>query len=506
MKYVLDAARMKAADYDTITSLQIPSAVLMERAALAVCDTAEEFFDLPQKKDRPILVVCGSGNNGGDGYAAARILSERGYTVHVLFAGNAEHRSEECIRQAEIWKRICLRQNRTDVETEPDRIRQTAWGLIIDAVFGIGLTRDIEGRYRDVIETINDAGCPVAAVDIPSGVDTDNGRIRGIAVRADLTVTFAAPKYGHLLFPGRDFCGVVRVCPIGIPVPVSPGMVLEEDDLKAMLPERQTRSNKGSYGRALIAAGGPGMAGAAYLAAKSAYRCGTGLVTAAVHASNRTILQSTVPEAVYLSWDQEERLTRTLDGIHAAAVGPGLGTGEDARRILQLIRQHCRTVLVADADALNLIAEQGLLHSEDPAFCCHSLIITPHPGEMARLCGISVSEVCRDPVKTAVEFAAEHHLICVLKDAVSVITDGQRICLNQSGCDGMATGGSGDVLAGMICGLAAQGMEPFEAACAAAFLHGTAGRVAGSRKGMRSMTSVDLCEAIPDAFLKAGVL
>ena len=509
MKYIFNAAEMKAADNDTIISVGIPSAVLMERAALSVCDAAEEFFGLPGKHCPEILVLCGSGNNGGDGYAAARILSERGYRVSLLTVGNPEHRTEECARQAKICAEIIRRQIcpslneylcHSDAAKAVQVIREGRWSLIIDAIFGIGLTRDISGGYLKVIDAVNASGCAVASVDIPSGIDADDGKVRGTAVRADLTVTFAALKYGHVLFPGREYCGEVRVCQIGIPVKEAHGKVLEESDLPVLLPRRKARSNKGSYGRALIAAGGYGMAGAAVLAVKSACRSGVGLVAAAVHEANRTVIQSSVPEAVYLSWEDTEKLKEALKHSAAAAVGPGLGTGEEALQILRTAAEYGPETLVIDADALNLIVKHDLLNSGDLFSGSRALIVTPHPGEMSRLCGMSVPEIFDDLVGTAMRFAKEYHLICVLKDAVSVITDGTRVCLNQSGCDGMATGGSGDTLTGIICGLCAQGMDPFDAACTGTFLHGLAGRRAAAKKGMRGMTAVDLCDALPEAF------
>ena len=554
MRYILNAEQMKAADQYSIRQLLISSAVLMERAALAVCDAAEEM--LCGKKR--IIVICGSGNNGGDGFAAARIMRERGYEAAVLLAGDPAHMSADCALQQEIW-------TRTGGATYTDPGDTPGADLIIDAMLGIGLSRDVSGRYADMIQWVNHSGLPVLAVDIPSGIDADNGKVRGCAVRAVRTVTFAALKYGHILFPGTEYCGMVTTAQIGIsPENVHPQCFLPDpEDIAALLPRRPRRSNKGTFGKALILAGHSGMAGASILSGSGAYRSGAGIVTICGDDENRIPLQGALPEAIWLPWSETDRLEKAVRACNAAAIGPGLGTdersGQILRQFLSFWEQESREkTLVADADALNLFAKTGmprfpLMWETDPvtenlvtsgpvaekpvaenpvtgspaeespvtekteaenvvtgspvkkgvlegktAAASAGMIITPHPGEMARLTGLSAAQVCEDPVRTAAAFAAEHELICVLKDAVTVVTDGRRTCLINTGCSGMATGGSGDVLTGVICSLLAQGMRPFEAAFTGAWLHGKAGSAAAKAVGERGMTAGDIVRHLPE--------
>ena len=490
MKYVLNAQQMRMADHAAIREIGIPSMVLMERAAWAVAVEAKKLLEASGEyadASHFILAVCGSGNNGGDGFATARILREMGYPAEAVFVGNPEHMTQECAAQREIFLRTGGR-----VISGGEAGDFSGADLIIDAIFGIGLSRDVEGAYAGIIRRINEAPAAVISADIPSGISSDTGAVKGIAVKADVTVSFAALKYGHLLYPGADYCGKVVTAPIGIPIKDRDAAFCPEaGDIAAMLPERPAHSNKGTFGKTLLISGREGMAGAAVLAGEAAYRTGTGIVTVCSAAANRIPIQTRLPEAIFTPWEKRESLIVALGGCSSAVLGPGLGTDADAQEILQMVFGTCTKPLVADADALNVIAANGV-----PEHAC-ALIITPHPGEMARLTGCSVKEICADPVGYAASYARENQLICVLKDAVTVITDGKSISLCHTGCSGMATGGSGDVLAGMVGSLLAQGMPPFEAAVAGVWLHGCAGTKAAKTLGESGMLSSDIIRAIP---------
>lgn len=512
MKYILNAQQMRCADQGTIRDIGIPSMVLMERAALALAEEAVKVLNgscAGKNASYQILAVCGSGNNGGDGFAAARILREKGYPACVLFVGNPARMSEECTLQSQIYARLggttfFLNDPELNLQQERPCFHEELFSqcsLIIDAVFGIGLCREVTGTYAEVIRLINSSGAPVIAADIPSGINSDTGAVEGIAVKADVTVTFEALKYGHLLYPGADHCGKVITAAIGINVKEKDaGCWPESEDISELLPVRPVHSNKGTFGKTLLVSGREGMCGAALLAGEAAYRTGTGIVTICSADGNRIPIQTRLPEAIFLPWSEQDALRETIRSCSAAAIGPGLGREETAWKLVQTVFDSCCSALVADADALNLIAQKGFPGHTSP------LIITPHPGEMARLMHCSIKEVMDDPPGKAAAFARENKLICVLKDAVTVITDGERVWLCHTGCSGMATGGSGDVLAGMIAGFAAQGMAPFNAAAAGVWIHGSAGTNAARRAGDHGMLASDIIRELPDTIRQLYVL
>ncbi len=493
MEKVLTAKQMKAADTYTSEQIGIPSMVLMERAALALAGAACLYAG---ERDLRIVVVCGSGNNGGDGYAAARLLKKKYPRTKAFFAGNAEHLSAQCAQQRSIYRALGGEEIAGEVIPPCD--------ILIDALFGIGLSRPIEGRTAQLIEQINGLDAYIISADIPSGVDANNGCVLGTAVRADETVSFQFLKRGLLLYPGANLSGKVSVPDVGIVLGDADlgnaevcGEALERGDVQEMLPPRTRRSNKGMYGRAAIIAGSRNMSGCAQLATEAAMRMGTGLVMGISPEDNREILQSGVPEALYRPTAQAfqhgwERWATAL------AIGPGIGTGSDAYHCLQTVLEEYNGPMVLDADALNLIAadESGFL-LDKLRRCAGRTILTPHPGEMGRLCGERVSRILSDPVAWAQRLAQKTGSVVVLKDATTIITDGRQLRFNRSGCDGMAAGGSGDVLTGVICGLCAQGVPVFEAASLGVYIHGLAGEAAEAALGARGMSAGDITRYIP---------
>ncbi len=517
-KYLLTASQAKHADRRTSEVIGLPGAVLMERAALGI---KEEILNRIYPEDH-VLLICGSGNNGGDGFAAARLLMKEGCHADVLFVGKPEKCSDLCAMQKRVYENLGGR-----VFTPEERAGQSdaanllgQYDLLVDALFGIGLTRPLEGSISELVQTMNDSGVPILAVDIPSGVNASDGRVMeqasmtsadtAAAVKAQVTVTFDFYKLGQFVYPGCEYCGEVICKNAGIePAPdwaEAPAFFLEDEDIQKLLPKRKARSNKGTYGKALIIAGCEAMPGAAMLCSESAYRTGCGLVKLITDEKQIGVCSTRLPEAIYGTRGTDKELEEAVNWAGAVAIGPGLGKDKWAVNAVNVLlhtgaQEHSdeamsdskkpKPGLVLDADALNILAEQ--LKAEDPCLKLgKQMVLTPHPGEMSRLTGKSVKEILADPAGVAKTFAKERECIVLLKDARTVITDGVRVCINTTGCSGMATGGSGDVLTGMIVSLMAQGLPPFEAACLGAYLHGKAGEAAAAEKGDAGMLAGDL--------------
>lgn len=492
-KYLVSAEEMKRYDRNTITYFGIPSLVLMERAALAVADEIEKRFGKGQR----ILVVAGCGNNGGDGIGAGRILWQRGHRVAVYLCGNRERCSRETrIQIAIIEKYGCPVQS---------KIEDGEYDIIVDALFGIGLSRSVEGVHAQAIERINGSGAYVCAVDIASGICTDSGAVLGTAVRADLTVTFAFEKLGHVLYPGCEYTGEVFCADIGITkdsfLDMEPGAYAYTGYAYGRLPERNAGGNKGSFGKVLVIAGSMNMSGACELCARSAYRMGAGMVKIITPEENRVIVQQNIPEAMlrtYGSGEMEEAfyqgLREDMEWADCMVIGPGLGKSGIAYELLKTVMSQSYKPLVIDADGLNLIAEK-----EDLAGLTgggRQIILTPHLGEFAKLCGCTVEDAKKRILAAPLELAEKYGCVVVCKDARTVVADCSEntVYINTTGNDGMATAGMGDVLAGVIGGLLAQGMAPGEAARLGVYIHGLAGDTAAENKGRYALMAGDMIE------------
>lgn len=491
MEYLVHSREMKACDENTISYYKVPSMVLMERAALGFAET----LLARQVPMRRVLVICGTGNNGGDGMAIARLLFLRGIPVSFYIAGDKRKFSPEAKQQYQILQQYQVPESGLETEPEPEDT------VIVDALFGIGLSRKVEGEMADCIEWMNRCGGYKAAVDIPSGVSADDGQILGCAFRADLTVTFGYRKVGMLLYPGADVCGEIVIRDIGIGAKSwrdkKPTVyALADRDCREHL-GRKRDGHKGTFGKVLLIAGSVNMAGAAVLSARAAYHTGCGLVKVYTPEENRVVLQTAVPEAILTTYQEKKPdmavLNEALNWADVIVLGPGLGNGETARRIVENVLRNGAVPMVVDADALNIIAEQPqqLLrpHTE--------LILTPHVGEMARLSSLAVSYIKEKLISTAEEFAREYNVICVLKDARTITAVPYRgTYLNTSGNCGMATAGSGDVLSGIIGSLAAQGVPCDIAAPLGVYLHGRAGDEAAARMGTHGLTAGGILEGL----------
>lgn len=483
MLKILDAEEMKLCDARTIEG-GVPSRELMERAALSCVEIiCSENFDLSH-----VTVVCGGGNNGGDGMAIASILYDRGIFVQVVFPFPDTSCTEETS-----YRLAVLREKSIPILTEPDFASST---LIVDALFGIGLKRAVEGELARIINSINESGVPVFAVDIPSGVASDSGKVMGCAVRAGLTAAISNLKRGHVFFPGSELSGKIRICNIGISDEFAKAPLLCVEDSDAVhLSSRPSHSNKGTFGRVLVVGGSVGMAGAAYLSALAAYRSGAGLCDIFCPEENRVIYQTLLPEAILTVYgeDFEETLGRALRSASSVVLGPGLGVSPLSRRIVEYVFENIRVPLVCDADALNIVAEYRIPYPE-----AVPIIVTPHPGEMARLCGVSVGEVTSDIQRICASYAKENKVICVLKDEHTVISDGEHNFVNLKGCSAMAKGGSGDVLTGIIAALLASAPEetPLMSAVYGVFLHARAGERAAEGHSLHRPLAREIADSV----------
>lgn len=490
MKELLTSAQMKAADLSEIER-GTPSRTLMERAAKEALHVLREEFDT-----RCVLFLCGNGNNGGDGLAMARFFAEAGGNARVCYAGawkantpDTAQMSAEAAYQLSLLPKSC--------PVTPTLSLQDV-SCVVDALFGIGLSRPIEGKMAAWIRKINSSGLPVLSVDIPSGVNADNGSIEGVAIRATRTVTMAAYKWGHLLYPGAMLCGRLSLSDIGIPIPPQDAHMLEKSDLN-LLPPRSPRAHKGSFGRVLIIGGSVGMSGAGYLSAKAAYRSGAGLVEIFAPEANRIIYQTQLPEALLTLYDPDhfdtDLLRSALQRADAVAIGMGLGATPLTQLMLEEVLRQARCPIIADADALNVTATSpalALLFQSRNA----PVILTPHMGEAARLLHTSVPALSADPKQAVQHLAQAYRAIAVLKDARTLICDGEHLTLNPFGNNGMATGGSGDVLAGIIAAIAASGASPHDAARLGVLIHALAGDAALSSRGSHAMMASDLIEGL----------
>ncbi len=502
---VTTAQEIRALDEATIKGLGLPGVVLMEHAGFGVLLHMEDYFgDLRGKR---ILVVCGKGNNGGDGFVVARWAMSRGARVEVVLLTTLEQLKGDALVNASVFHR--LYPERLHWLTEDTKTLEGLLGwseIVVDGILGTGLSSSARGLAAQAIDLINSSGRPVVAIDIPSGLSTDTGWIPGPAVDADLTVTFGLPKVAHYTFPAADLVGDVRVVDIGIPPQfVEEAGILahlpEEMDVSLLFPPRPLNAHKGRYGHLLGVAGSPGKTGAGIMTARAALRVGTGLVTLGVPGSLNPIFEATLLEAMTLPLPDDEGylveaalevIENNLQGKTALAVGPGLGTNPSTGALVRALLGVGLPVVI-DADGVNaLVGALDLLKAREAP-----TVLTPHPGEMARLLETSPAHVQDRRLETAREFAQEYGVVLVLKGAgtVTALPDGKAY-INTTGNPGMASGGSGDVLTGIIGGFLAQGIEAEDAAWAGVYLHGLAGDKASQDRGEVSLLAGDMIDAM----------
>jgi NAD(P)H-hydrate epimerase len=507
---VLNAAQMREADRRTIQEVGVPSLVLMENAGREVVAAIERVHG--DRLDQPIAVFCGRGNNGGDGFVVARRLLERGARVSVFLIGSRRDMRGDA--RANLEALVSLGFSVVEIaDGEAWKLHSpalTGCGLIVDAIFGTGLAAPLSGLVEVIVADINRTGVPVVSIDLPSGLSADSHKPNGSSVEADLTVALAAPKLSLVLPPADKRAGKLVVADIGIPASVIEALdgprihLLTPRDVCDLVAPRLADSHKGDYGHVLIVAGSPGKTGAAHLAALGALRSGAGLVTVATPATCQPTVAAMAPEYMTepiaeISGEIDPKaVDRLLEGPYdVIGIGPGLGQKPATRKFVKAIVDRAATPLVVDADGLNAFAD-------DPdrltGRAGRSLVLTPHPGELGRLARRSSAEVQTNRLESARAFATAHHAYVVLKGHRTLLASpDDRVFINPTGNPGMATGGTGDVLTGMVAGWLAQ-LRDAEAACKlAVYLHGLAGDLAAAEKGQIAMIARDLVEQLGNA-------
>lgn len=492
---VADANTMRAVDKCAIEEFGIPGIVLMENAALGILE------EMLAYRDKKILILCGKGNNGGDGFALARHLFHRGVDVTVACGE---------VKSADAAVNFAAAQ-RCGVPVTGFEIDFQSYDVLVDALLGTGISGEVAGWTKEVIQKINQAGKTVIAIDIPSGMDSSRGDCFNQCVRADQTVTLALPKPG--LFCSPDKAGEVIVKDISIPSAVINRFDIkcettEENQVRAWLPERKADSHKGDFGKGLIIAASRGMTGAGVLSAKAASSTGIGLVCEAVPESLHDIMEIKLTEEMTMplpdsgtgeiSETAVSAIKEKLPWADGVLFGCGLGRGSGVTAVLEELLKSCRVPLIIDADGLYALSQNPelLLSASCP------VVLTPHSAEMARLCGKSVSDIESDRFAVVKAFSEQYHCITLLKGSKTLVSDGIHTFVNTTGNNGMATGGSGDVLSGVLLALASLGIHPLHAAAAAAYLHGLAGDFAAGQYGVHGVTACKILEHIPFAIQK----
>lgn len=510
---VLNAAQMRDADRRTIEEIGIPSVILMEHAGREVVSVMEAAFS---NLDRSrVTVLAGRGNNGGDGFVVARMLAARRVDVSVYLVGDRAAVSGDARLNLEILERLGVPVTVTATEQEWNRHASSALScdIIVDALFGTGLTAPLSGLHACVVQAVAESDLPVVAIDLPSGLSADRPGPIGPHVVASLTVTLGAPKLPLVLAPGESHAGTVVVADIGIPAAVFDELgppdirLVDRDAARALAPVRNADTHKGTYGHVLVVAGSRGRTGAAYLAATGALRSGAGLVTVATPDSSVPVVAALGAEFMTLP------LPETADGVlsgaafdavpadpyDAIAAGPGIGTGPDALAFVERLLSRARLPVVLDADALTVLGGRPDLLVGTPE---RPVVITPHPGELARLTGRTVADVQADRLEAARAAAERHGVYVVLKGHRTILAapDG-RLAVNTTGNPGMATGGSGDVLTGMVAAWLVQLEDPWAACRLAVYLHGAAGDLAAVEQGDVGVIAGDIAASLGPAYL-----
>jgi ADP-dependent NAD(P)H-hydrate dehydratase / NAD(P)H-hydrate epimerase len=513
---LLTSTEMADLDRETIEQVGIPGMVLMENAADGCARAIVERWS--EQVGRGVVIVAGPGNNGGDGHVIARKLANRGIATQVLLLADPSSVRGDARTNLDLLPAFGVQVfpllDEASVRAASTHLVHA--GVVVDALFGTGLERPMGGRFAAMVEVIHGAGRPVMAVDIPSGVNASTGEVLGCAVRADLSVTFCRPKRGHFLHPGAAACGEVEVVDIGVPeARVEAAAVATEllgpDALARLCEARPKRSHKGTYGHLLILAGSETMPGAAVLAANAALVGGVGLVTLAVPQSARPLLRGLVPEVIVATLPSEggsfaaeaaDHLAPLLHGKTAVAIGPGVGRGPGTTAFVRRAADEIDLPVVVDADGLRAL-ERRPSATEAPR------VLTPHPGEMAAMLGLTHAEVEGDRSGAAVAAAKNHGAVVVLKGAASLVASPEgTLLVNPTGNPGMASAGTGDVLTGLLGSLLAQPRQlagdSLGAAAAAVYLHGLAGDLAADEVGEASLMASDITEAIPAALAAAA--
>jgi len=477
------ASQVRELDQIAINEFAIPGFTLMKRAGQATFDALLNAYP----EARTLCVVCGSGNNGGDGYVIATLATQAGLKVSLIQLGKAES-----IKGDALLARKAYLQGGEGVEECVFSADLLKTDIIVDAIFGTGLSRNISGHWKTVIEDINASDAKVVAVDIPSGLNADTGRIHGIAVKADLTVTYIGLKCGLFTGQARDYCGELLFDDLQVPQGVYQQLaekpdkqLIPKDFLQQLLKPRLRCSHKGSHGHVLFVGGAQGMSGAIHLAAEAALRTGAGLVSIATDPSHADLINISRPELMVTGVEQAQALQPLIERASVIAIGPGLGQSQWAKQLLLQVLESDKPKVI-DADALNLLSSQSWERSKN-----HNWVLTPHPAEAARLLGVTTAEIEADRYQSILKIVKKGGGWCILKGAGSLVSDGAFTHVCTAGNPGMASGGMGDVLSGVVTALIAQGLSLSDAAIAGVEIHAQAADIA-AQKGERGLIASDL--------------
>ncbi|MCD6117372.1 NAD(P)H-hydrate dehydratase [bacterium] len=502
---VCNVTTMVNMDKTAIKKYSIPAPILMENAAISVCNAIERETGI---KGLSFTIFCGTGNNGGDGLGVGRKLLSYGANVKIVLLGGEDKFKGAALDNLNRIKKIGI-----DIHILSDKSNlNTIAGqsdVIVDAIFGTGLKRDVQGLYRDTIEWINRSGLPVVSVDIPSGINGDTGQIMGSAVLSDFTVTFGLPKYGTMLYPGFDFSGRLYVSHISFPPELYNDDSIEtEVNIPGLLPERNPMGHKGSFGNILVVSGAKTYYGAPLFSSLSAYKAGAGYVRLAAPDFMIPHIAQQAPEVVFVpmtanaegSMCESNRLKieETAGISDCVVLGPGLSLNDETQILIRELAARINKFMIIDGDGLTALKNDLSILKKRSG----PTLLTPHAGELSRLTGLSVKTIQNDPVSAVKNLAEKTNSYVVLKGAHSLIcSPDNKIWINITGNNGMATAGSGDVLTGTIAALFGQGMEIPESIKAGVFIHGMAGDIAAEKIGQRGMTAADILDSIPEAVL-----
>ncbi|MFH1893288.1 MAG: NAD(P)H-hydrate dehydratase [Candidatus Zixiibacteriota bacterium] len=508
---LVTAKQMQAIDAEAIQNRGIPSIELMENAGRGIAELARTILD-DDVTVTDIALFCGKGNNGGDGFVIGRYLHEWGASVHFYLLGMIGDLKGDaavnCNRAVEQNLPI------SEMKSEGDLPYLIATDLVIDAIFGTGFEGEVRGLAAPCIELMNASGAPILAVDAPSGLNCDTGEVSGVCVQAFATGTLALPKIGQFLYPGRSYVGTLEVIPIGIPDDVVEQAaikinLIDQESVNRLLPVRLPTAHKGTCGKLFILAGSRGYTGAACLAAESSIRSGVGLCYLGVPMGLNPIFETKLTEVITrplpdvakkqcLALRGMGEIRQYLKDTDAAVIGPGLGTHHETRELIRRLIPDLVIPTIIDADGLNAIEN----HSDELSKCGAPLVITPHPGELSRLIDVDVPSIAKDRMTYALDAAQRFGCVVLLKGAPTFVADPSgEVFVNPTGNAGMATGGTGDILSGIIGAFLAQGISPLNAACIGAYIHGRAADVAVRDIGPTALIPSDIISYLAEVYM-----
>lgn len=473
--YILSTKEMKEVERVAIEDKGIPSLLLMENAAKGATEIILE------QNPKRVIIFAGKGNNGGDGLAIGRMLITNNINTKIVFIGEKEKATPDCLKNLEI-----LENYNADIDYSSDNIEISQYDLVVDALIGTGLTRELNKQYIELVQLIN-KGNFIVSVDCPTGVNSDTGKIYNVAVSANITVTFHLPKIGLLLYPGYSYIGKLIIKNIGAPYIDNHNTFVLNKPYN-LLPKRHKDSNKGTYGKVMFISGCDTMAGAAVINATSAYMTGCGLVNICSTPHVIDVIHNKLPEAITT---YRERLDLNYGNV--IAIGSGLGISLESKVLVEYTLKNTKVPVIADADALNIVSEKPRLKNL-------TTVITPHLKEMSNLTGFTIEYIKNNLIDVAKDYAYKYNTVVVLKDSHSVIASPEgKICINITGTPAMSKGGSGDSLTGVIAGLMAQGLNAFDASCLGAYINGKAGEIAENETSPYSVIARDISKSIPQA-------